>query len=642
MKKIYLLLLLILGASTLFAQTLFSYGINTVSKDEFLRAYNKNKTPITDKEKSLREYLDLYSKFKLKVKVAEEMKLDTLQQMQADIQNFRSQVEDTYMNDDEGLNSLIDEAFSRKQKDIHLLHFYVQVNDKTSPEDSASAYKAIEAAYAALKQATGNDDDLAKNITSNYPPVKGGDIGYITAFSVPYEYENIAYSLKPGEVSTPYRSKNAWHIFKDIDERKDVGKWKIRQILFAIPPNVSQETIKAIGQKADSMYNRLLEGDDFSTLAKKYSEDKITYQNGGEMPEFGTGKYSSQFEHNVFELKNDSDISKPFLTSYGFHIVKRLHQSPTPTEKTDDTYLNSLKQQVLQDSRINSVKGKFLKDVLVKIDYKKNPAVKDADIFRYADSVIRNKKTGVYPINNLIVFSFAKEKVKGSDWLNYVNDYAKTSSATLIADKTLFDKYVGIAALEYYRKHLEEYNADFKYQMQEFREGNMLFEIMERNVWTKAANDSAGLQNYYNQHKEKYLWAESADVFMFNCTDKKAAEEAVDALKSGKDWKKISEDSQGRIQSDSGRYEISQLQVPDGTKITEGLVSEPLVSNTDNTASVIKVLKIFPANEQRNFDEAKGLVINDYQNFLEEKWIAELKKKYPIKVNEAVFQSLLK
>jgi len=209
-------------------------------------------------------------------------------------------------------------------------------------------------------------------------------------------------------------------------------------------------------------------------------------------------------------------------------------------------------------------------------------------------------------------------------------------------DKTLYNKYVDDAALEYYRKHLEEYNADFKYQMQEFREGNMLFEIMERNVWNKAASDSIGLRNYYNEHKEKYIWAESADVLMFSCADKKAAEEAADALKSGKDWKKIAEDSQGRIQSDSGRYEITQLQVPEGTKLSEGLITGPLINTTDNSASVVKILKIHLANEQRSFDEAKGLVINDYQNYLEDKWIAVLKKKYPVKVNEVVFQSLLK
>jgi len=348
----------------------------------------------------------------------------------------------------------------------------------------------------------------------------------------------------------------------------------------------------------------------------------------------------------VFALKNDSDITKPFLTKYGYHIVKRLQQIPTPTnQKLDEAYSYTLKQQVLQDSRVNAAKQKFLEDVLVKINYKKNNAVNEEDVFRYADSVAANKKIAIYPISNKTIFSFAKQNIKGSDWLKFVNEYRLNPSANkneVTTDKELFDKYVGATALEYYRKHLEEYNADFKYQMQEFREGNMLFEIMERNVWSKAANDSIGLLNYYNQHKSNYLWASSAAVLMFSCTNTKAADEAAIALHNGKDWRKIADESEGHVQSDSGRYEITQLQIPAGTEVKEGLISQAVVNSTDNTASFIKVIKLFPANQQRSFEEARGLVINDYQNFLEDQWVNELKKKYPVKVSEVVFQSLLK
>jgi peptidyl-prolyl cis-trans isomerase SurA len=196
--------------------------------------------------------------------------------------------------------------------------------------------------------------------------------------------------------------------------------------------------------------------------------------------------------------------------------------------------------------------------------------------------------------------------------------------------------------MEYYRKHLEEFNSEFKFQMQEFKEGNMLFEIMERNVWTKAANDSAGLHQYYNGHKANYKWAASADILLFNCSDTKVAQDAAAALQNGKSWKQIATESDGKIQSDSGRYELSQIQLPAGTATREGLVSVPVVNTSDNTSSFVKILTMYPANQQRSFDEAKGLVINEYQGYLEEKWLAELKKKYPLKVNEAVFQSLLK
>jgi peptidyl-prolyl cis-trans isomerase SurA len=170
----------------------------------------------------------------------------------------------------------------------------------------------------------------------------------------------------------------------------------------------------------------------------------------------------------------------------------------------------------------------------------------------------------------------------------------------------------------------------------------MLFEIMERNVWTKASNDTAGLKHFYESNKAKYLWEPSAAVYLFNCNTGKIAEDAIVALQAGKDWKQLAEESDGKIQSDSGRYELAQIQLPAGSVVKEGLITTPTINNGDNTASFVKILKLFPGGQQRSFEEARGIVINEYQGFLEEKWIAELKKKYPVKVNEVVFKELVK
>lgn len=643
MKKIAVLLALCLVTMQLFSQTLFTYGTEKVGKDEFLRAYNKNNIPVANKEQALKEYLGLYTKFKLKVKAAREQRLDTLQQLKYDMQNFRSQVDEAYMNDEKGLGILVDEALLRSQKDIHLLHFSVSINSKMTATDTLKAYKAMNELSDELKAGKTGYSRIVEDISKKYMPVTGKDLGYITVFSLPYEIENLVYDLKPGGISKSYRTKSALHIFKNADERKSAGKWKIAQILLSIPPNVSGTELKAIELKADSIYKLLLGGADFAALAKQLSEDKLTYMNGGEMPEFGTGKFELPFETKVFELKKDGEISRPIFTGYGYHIVKRLQKRETPADKSDEAFVYDLKQQISRDSRINSVKANFLKTVKLKTGYKKNNAIKDGDLFRYADSVTVYNEVRNYPINNKTIFSFTKLNVKGVDWLNFVKDYKLNADVYKGEDnKALLDKYIATASFEYYRKHLEEYNNDFKYQMQEFKEGNMLFEIMERNVWSKAASDSLGLQKYYNAHKENYKWAASADILLFNCSGSQEAADAAAALRNGKTWKRIAEESEGKLQSDSGRYELSQIQLPTGTIIKEGLISSPLIDSGDNTNSFVKFLKIYPVNQQRNFDDARGLVINDYQAFLEEKWVEELKKKYPVKVNEAVFQTLLK
>ncbi len=643
MKHFFALLIFSSAVMQGFSQTLFTYGTDAVSRDEFIRAYNKNKTPVEDKEKALREYLELYSKFKLKVKAASELRLDTLQQLKYDVQNFRSQVDEGYLNDEKEVNRLVNEAFDRSQKDIHLLHFYVTINDRMIPEDTIKAHKAIEQIKKQLDEGKTNYDEIVDEISQQLIPVKGKDLGYITALSLPYDIETLVYGLKAGEASKVFRTKSTLHVFKNAGERKSAGRWRIAQILFALPPGASPQQKDRVEKLADSVYNLLQGGADFAELAKKYSDDRITYLTGGEMAEFGTGKFELPFENAVFALQKDGDISKPVFTGYGYHIVKRLQQKPTPADKSDEGYLASLKQQVLQDARINIAKENFLKSVLAKTSFKRNPLVKDEQLFRFADSVSNKKTAGNYPISKLTVFSFAKSKVTGSDWLNFIKDYKLNPDVYKGENNNaLLEKFISTTALDYYRKHLEAYNEDFKYQMQEFKEGNMLFEVMERNVWSKAANDSAGLKKFYEAGKSKYQWAESATVLLFSCSNLQSAKDAADSLRSGKNWKQIAEESEGQVQADSGRYEISQLQLPAGVTASAGLITAPQVNPNDNSTSFVQVLQLFPANQQRSFEEARGLVINDYQNYLEEKWVEELKKKYPVKVNEEVFKSLLK
>ena len=647
MKKIYLLFTFVCCTSTLFSQTLFTYGNGSVDKEEFLRAYNKNKTPVTDKEKALRDYLDLYIKFKLKVKAAKDLRLDTLQQLQTDLQNFRSQVDETYMNNEKAVADLVNEAFIRSQKDIHVAHFFIEINGKLNPTDSINMYKAAAELQSKLNNGSSNYEELAQEVGKKYNvPVKSSDIGFITVFSVPYEYENIIYGLKTGQAAIPFRSKKGLHIFKSVEERPGAGKWKIAQILLAFPPGDPSVFRKALDQKADSIYNELQHGADFVAMASAVSDDKLTYTTGGELPEFGSGKFEPAFEKEIFKSNKEGYISKPFASVYGLHIIKVLKQTAIPTDKSDAAFMYELKQKVLQDSRIAGAKEKFVKEMLSQVGLKRNNAVKDAELFRYADSIAAKPsedRVKNYPVSDKVILSFSKSSVKGSDWLAFVRDYK--NNAELYkgeSNAALLEKFIATAAQDYYRKHLEEYNVEFRHQMDEFRDGNVLFEVMERNVWGSAASDSAGLMKHYTDNRSSYKWGPSAGVIIFNCSNKTTAAAAIAALKNGKLWKQVVADGDNNIQADSGRYEIAQLPLPTGIKATEGLITDPIMNGPDGSTGFIQVIKLYDGNQQRSFGEARGLVINDFQNVLEERWVDELKKTYPVKVNENVFQSMLK
>jgi peptidyl-prolyl cis-trans isomerase SurA len=637
-------LLLQSWCSEISAQTLFTYGSDRVQKDEFLRAYNRNKSKVEDPEKALREYLDLYVKFKLKVKAAKVARIDTIPQLQYELQGFRSQVEENFLNDEKQLQLLVDEAHTRSQQDLHVIHFTASIHSKMSAADTQKIYAAFREISNELKKGNTNYDAVARQANKKFgTEITQRDLGFLTAFSVSYAIENILYALPNGGVSTPYRGKSALHLFKREASRPSPGKWTVAQILLSIPPDANEAGIQQVQQRADSIRTALSNGASFAELARRYSDDKLTYLTGGEMPEFGTGKFEKPFEDAVFALRSDGQLTPVFRTSFGFHIVKRIKQRAIPVDLSTDVYAQQLRQQVNQDTRVNSAKSRFLKDVLVKVNYKKNPAVRDAEWFRFADSIVANRAIKQYPFSKKVLFTLKAKKVMGNDWLHFVHDYKLNQDVYKgESDEELQEKYIQSAALEYYRNHLENYNPDFAYQIQEVAEGNMMFEIMDKKVWTAAANDSAGLRNQYNQNRSKYTWGESAAVLLFNCNSEKSAKEAITKLAEGKTWQQIAEESEGRIQSDSGRYEVAQLLLPGNAQLRDGLVTDPLVNENDNTASFLKVIRLYPANQPRSFDEARGLVINDYQQVLEDKWVAELRKQYPVQINEAVFRTLLK
>ena len=261
----------------------------------------------------------------------------------------------------------------------------------------------------------------------------------------------------------------------------------------------------------------------------------------------------------------------------------------------------------------------------------------------YADSAAYAKDNFKCPLAKEVIFYIAGTPVKTNEWLSFAKDYKLNKNLYKgESNKELFEKFVNETATAYYRKHLEEYNADFKYQLQEFKEGNLFYEIMGKKVWNKSSNDPSALKEYYNSNKDHFLWVESADVILINARSYAYADYAAENMKSGQYWKNIAEESEGMIQGDSSRYEISQLPINQGTRLVEGAITSIIKNDADNSASFVKVIKIYPARLQRNFDEAKSLVINEYQKKLEESWMSELVKKYPVRVNNAVLQSLLK
>ena len=640
--KLLLPFLFSLTLSGVSAQTLFTVDRNPVSKEEFLKAYNKNNTGQKPSQASYREYLELYIRYKLKVRAAYDAQLDTLAGQRMELQNFRSQVAESYLKDETSLDRLVKEAYQRGQKDIHISHILIALPKNATPYDTARAYEKAMAAYTVLKRGK-KFEEIARQYSED-PSAKmnSGSLGYITVFTLPYQLENLAYSLSAGQISKPYRTKGGYHIFRNDGERRSLGRVRVAQILVAFPPSATEAQKQEARHRADSLYDLLHKGGDFASLARSYSGDNLSYQQGGELPEFGIGRYDSAFEATAFGLDRDGAISKPLASDFGYHIIKRLDRKPFPTAM-DESATAQLKQEVMNDPRIE-VSRKALLDRIKQQTEFRMADVNDLDLWAFTDSAMRNP--GLSSFRGLsfttTLFSFAQQSYSLKEWLDYTRAGRGGKPGGSSVDKEIFDRFVDRMAQDYYRNHLEDYNKDFAFQLMEFREGNLLFEVMQRKIWDKASTDSAGLRKYYDGHKEKYWWEPSAEALLFTCNNARTAEDLRTRLQTHpiQAWRAMTDSSAAAIQADSGRYELAQI--PNGAKA--GLVASsftPFATNpTDGSVSFGYILRIYPQREPRDFRDARGFVINDYQGSLEDQWIAELKKKYPVKVEESVFKAL--
>jgi peptidyl-prolyl cis-trans isomerase SurA len=647
MKKILLLTVITcFTVAGVTAQTLFTYGKHSASAKEFLKAYNKNNArPAAEKEKAIREYLDLYIKSKLKIQEAYDRRYDTLPQVKTEVENLRTQISENYMTDPENSNRLSKEAFQRSLKDIHVAHIFISFIGANGFPDTLGAQKKL---YSITQRLDKGDDFLSvAQELSDDPSAKTnkGDLSYITVFTLPYEFENAVYNTPVGKFSSPVRSKAGYHIFKNLDERKAVGKIKAQQILFAFPPGADEATKKKVFNTADSVYKRIMAGENFNRLATLLSNDYISGAAGGVMPDIGVGQYEASFEKALWSLPKDDAVSKPFLTAHGWHILKRVSLKPVITDPNDKANQQDLLQKIMADSRWKSSGDFVYKQVVARAGYKKYP-YDDAALWNMSDSVLDLKpmKSGWTIKATTPLFSIGDSIYTANHWVQYANTFRyKQDGSGPKPWEQVREEWVQYAMKEYFKQHLEDFNEDFSYQMQEFRDGNLFFEIMQQDVWNKAQADSVSLKELYEKNKKNYLWNKSVDAVVFYCSDEVTAKAAYDQLKNNpSNWRKVADAFTEKVVVDSSRYEWDQLPNLNKSTPVAGMVTKPLVNTTDNTASFAYIIKAYPLPMQRSFNEAKGLVINDYQNLLEQQLNQTLMKKYPVVIDEKVLAEISK
>jgi len=648
MKKLFVSALL-LTAAYVNAQTLITIGNQQVSADEFLQMYNK-KSSYQDtsktKEEAMKEYLDLYVKFRLIVKEAESLGLDTTKKFKEELAGYRQQLAESYMNDKSATEELVKEAYERKKTDVHAAHILILCRPDDMPEDTLKAYnKALEV----MKRAKAGEDftTLAKELSGD-PSAKqnGGDLGFFSALRMVYPFETAAYTTPVGEISKPVRTKFGYHVIKVIEKRPSLGEVRAAHIMIAFKDKNNNAEVMAAEGRINEIYSKLNNGSTWDDMVR-LSEDYPSVPKGGDVGYFGPNKFPKEFEEAAFALQQKNDISKPFKTAYGWHIVKLLDKKGLGSFKDEQA---EIKREVGKNDRSNLSREVVYEKIKKKNGFKEFPKNLKA-IYDITDSTLVDGNWKV-PTNiqlKKVLFQIAKEKYTQMDFANYIYTHEGVRKNTTYKQlvNQYYDMFKREKVFDYENKHLEENYPAFRATMKEYRDGMLKFEITDSRVWSKASKDTNGLKEFYSANKDRWMWPSRVKCEVYSCINNEVAKQVQSILEAGK---KADSSLIPAVLAQINK--TSQLNV----RVWEGVYSkedypalgyfywQPGVSQVVEYNKMFYVFNIFEVQAPRpkKIEENRGLLTSAYQTYLEETWMKELKAKYPVVINNDLFNDLLK
>ena len=641
-----LIFVFLLSPIYLLAQTkevLFTVDNNPYYTDEFVRVYKKNLDLVKDdSQKDLDKYLELFIGYKLKVEKANKLGLQNGSSYQNELKSYRNQLSKNYLNDSKVTNELVQEAYDRMQQEVRASHILVLVDEGASPADTLKAYQKVVAIKKRLD--AGEDFVTVAKDASEDPSAKdnGGDLGYFSAFRMVYPFENAAYRTKVGQISKPFRTRFGYHIIKVVDKRANRGEVTAAHImLLKQDENGPKENAKST---IEEIYQKIQQGENFESLAQQFSDDKSSSVRGGVLQRFGSGQLSSEeFENVAFGLKEKNQISTPFETQFGWHIVKLIEKHPVGT--LADTKAE-LEDKIKRDERSLLITNSLAKKMRSKYSF-----TKDAKVIGKVKSVVTDKiydKSWVVPdefkeVNSVVLTLNKDKKVTAKPFLDFINNSQKgtlTSKPTSRLVDELFEKFTDEQLIAYYNENLENEFLEFKYVMDEYRDGLLLFDLMEKEIWNRAKTDTLGLTTYFKNNIKNYQWKKRFQADILSSTDLKIIQKAQKFLKKGKSLEYIKEqlnkDGKVNVISKSGLYEEDYDVLSQFKGLTKGVST---ILTKDNYYFVVQVTDEKPAGA-KELSECRGRVISDYQQYLELHWVDELKKEFTVKVNQDNFSQI--
>jgi peptidyl-prolyl cis-trans isomerase SurA len=665
-----------------------------IAKSEFEAVYKKNNgKEIKNNPKSVKEYVDLFSLFKSKVFEAEAMGLDTLASFKAELAGYRRQLAAPYLTDKNTNENLVTEAYERMKWEIRASHILIRVDEGALPKDTLEAYtrvnlirntimgkmptpaeianydrllknsteisKALKqkdsVVYLAKIRSVRNLADYYKNASDKFMDIapktsddasavdNKGDLGYFSSLEMVYPFETIAYNTKVGDLSPVIRSKFGYHILKIYDKRPNQGEITVAHIMAKLPKDASDRDKDNTKVKINELKEKV-KAMGFEEVARQFSDDKQTSDKGGQLSPFrNVGRYPKTFEDAAFSLKNIGDVSEPVGTPYGYHLIKLLEKKTVPPF---EEIKNELKTKVSRDSRSQMGRTALIAKVKKENNFKENLKNRD-EMAKVMDSTYLQatwKASRAAKLGNKEIINIGGKSYTQNDFAKYLESQITFRSPTDVTElmKSMYKTWSDECVISYEDALLESKYPEFRNLLREYRDGILLFDLTDQKVWSKAVKDTSGLKDYYEKNKNNYMWGERAEVTTYKCLNESVAAGVRKLLKAKKSEKEIvdalNKASQLNVSVENVTYLKGENQYVDANW-KKGLADKDFKDTKENKVLVLVVNNILPKSPKQ-LNECRGMVTADYQNHLENEWLAYLKNKYKVNVNEEVLNSI--
>ncbi|MEM9985078.1 MAG: peptidylprolyl isomerase [Bacteroidota bacterium] len=619
-----------------------------VNQAEFERVYAKNNGGLEEAANhsvdQFQEYLDLYINFKRKVFEAEEMGLAETPAFKQEFGTYRKQLAQPYMSAKEVEDRLIREAYDRSQYQVNASHILITVQENAAPADTLAAYQKVMNLRDSLLNHGADFATFAKKY-SNDPSAQqnDGNLGFFSVFTMVYPFESGAYETEVGSISMPVRTRFGYHLIKVNERVENQGTKRSSHLIVRVGDRYSAKTDAEAEEKINELYQQLQQSADFAELAKQYSDDPSTANRGGDL---GTGRLLPEMEAAKREL-GEGEFSEPFQTGFGWHIMA---VTEVDTVEDFESAKADLKQKISRDSRSQLSQAALINRIKEENNYQLDQAVLDQFINTLEGSFAQGRwkaDTNYQSLYEQPLFTI------GTDFQATVNDmmdYYKSQRLSYPGQsptqgvQALLKRFSEEKLLEYEEDRLPEKNPDFKNLLQEYRDGILLFTLMEQKVWKKAVEDTVGLKTYYEEHPEEFEANTLVEVREYRASDQAVISQVEAYLKQGKSAEEIdslvNQESSLAVRITGQTYEAGK------SDVEETLFEQPAgyVTSVMEEGSFFRILvseKVLPPGI-KPFDKAKSEAITKYQDYLEAEWLDELSEKYPVEINEQAFEQLFK